>query len=303
MTRRRRGARAVATATIAFAGALAGATACGGASSRSAGGPRAAPAAAEPTAMALIPAGPYVAGSTAEEREQAYADHERTSGGDRARRGRWFAREEERREATLGRAVRLDVTPVTNEAYARFVAATGRPAPSIDAEAWARQGYRQDYEREVRRFNWAGGRPPPGRERHPVVLVTWDDARAYCAWRGARLPTAEELEKAARGEDGRVYPWGDVWDPTRLNTADGGPRDTTPVGAFPAGAGPYGHLDLAGNVFHWTATPWPFREVEMTVKGSAWDDHAGVGRGAARHGRPRGVRHAIVGFRCARDDA
>jgi formylglycine-generating enzyme required for sulfatase activity len=248
-----------------------------------------------------VPAGAYVAGSTAAEREQAYADAASTAGDERARRGRWFEREEERHVATLARAVLLDRTLVTNAAYATFVHATGRAAPGIDEATWRRQGYVQDYARQVARFVWTDGAPPPGRAQHPVVLVTVDDAAAYCAWRGARLPTAPELEKAMRGEAGRVYPWGEAWDGGRLTWAgkgDGG--DTEPVGTHPDGAGPYGHLDLAGDAFSWTSTPWPYRPGEYTVKGSAWDDHAGVGRGAARHGRPAGVRHAIVGFRCAR---
>jgi len=260
-------------------------------------------------AMLLVPAGAYVAGSTAEERAQAYADAERSAGDARARRGRWFEREEERHPATLAHAVRLDRTLVTNGAYAEFVAATGHAAPFIDEAGWQRQGYVQDYAREVRRFLWHDRRPPAGRALHPVLLVSHADAAEYCAWRGRlvgaarRLPSAAEMEKAMRGEAGRVYPWGDAWDGTRLDWAGapGGPADTEAVGAHPDGAGPYGHVDLAGEAFTWTSTPFPYRRGEYTVKGSAWDDHAGVGRGAARHGRPAGVHHAIVGFRCAGD--
>ena len=79
--------------------------------------------------------------------------------------------------------------------------------------------------------------------------------------------------------------------------ADDGWALTAPVGSYPAGASPYGVLDLAGNVFEWTSTP--FGAGEMTVKGSAWEDFGGVGRGASRHGRKIGARHVIVGFRCA----
>jgi formylglycine-generating enzyme required for sulfatase activity len=253
--------------------------------------------------MRRVPAGPYVAGSTEAERAQAYADAAASAGDERARRGRWFANEAPRRTANLPRDVWLDRTHVTNEAYAEFVAATGRAAPAIDEVTWRRQGYIQDYAREVVRFAWAGGRPPAGRARHPVLLVTWEDARAYCAWRGAqvgaprRLPTAAEVEKAMRGDDGRVYPWGETWDPTRLNWAAVG--DTEPVGSHPEGAGPYGHEDLAGLAFVWTADAWRGDETRATLKGSAWDDVAGVGRGAAWHGRPKTIRHAIVGFRCA----
>ncbi len=255
----------------------------------------------EPAAVMLpVPAGPYVAGSSSAEREQAYVDAERTSGRPVARQGNWFEREEDRHDATLP-AFLLDRTPVTNAAYATFVRATGRAAPHIDEAAWTAQHFVQRYADQVARFNWDGATPPAGRAEHPVVLVTWDDAAAYCAWRGARLPTEAELEKAARGTDGRAYPWGDAWDASKLNSSDGGPRDTTPVGSF--APGPYGHVDLAGNVFEWTSTPWRAGAAarQYTVKGSAWDDYAGVGRGAQRHGRPATIRHAIIGFRCAGD--
>jgi formylglycine-generating enzyme required for sulfatase activity len=139
-----------------------------------------------------------------------------------------------------------------------------------------------------------------------VVLVTWAEADRYCAWRGAqvgavrRLPTADEFEKAARGEHGAIYPWGDAFDASKLSSAVAGPRDVVDAGSVPAGASPYGVLDAAGNVFQWTSTPFGDpADRKMTVKGSAWDDYAGVGRGASAHGRPRSARHVIVGFRCA----
>ena len=113
------------------------------------------------------------------------------------------------------------------------------------------------------------------------------------------MPTGEEYEKAARGVAGNAYPWGMDWDATRLNCAVGGPGDTTPVGSYPQGASPFGLLDAAGNLFQWTATEWPHKPHSMIVKGSAWDDFAGVGRGASVYGRPRTIRHAIIGFRCA----
>jgi formylglycine-generating enzyme required for sulfatase activity len=255
-------------------------------------------------AMRLVPPGRYVAGSGLEERERAYADAERSAGDARARRGRWFDREEPRHEAPLP-AFLLDATHVTNGEYREFVVATGGEGPAIDRKTWQAQGYIQDYEREVIRFNWRGQSPPPGRADHPVVLVTHAEAAAYCAWRGAvvgaprSLPSAAQLERAMKGDDGRAYPFGDTWDPTSLNQAETGPGDTEPVGRYPSGAGPFGHLDLAGLAFHWTSTPWPGDSGKMTLKGSAWDDHAGVGRGAQRHGRPATIRHAIVGFRCA----
>ena len=263
--------------------------------------------------LVTIPTGRSVAGSTPEERNTAYEDYLATAGHDGARQRTWFETEEDRHIVLLP-GFRIDAMPVTNAAYAEMVADGAARPPTMDAATWKAQGFQQDWATEVQRFVWPGDRPPPGREDHPVVLVTWTQAAAYCAWRGAlvgeprRLPTAHELEKAARGEDGRAYPWGALFDPTKLNSAVGGPRDTVAVGSFPAGASPLGVLDVAGNVFQWTGTPWPVEAAlarkltaEMTVKGSAWDDFGGLGRGAAWHGRPHDARHVLVGFRCAAD--
>jgi len=252
--------------------------------------------------MITVPAGQFVAGSTPEERAQAYDDYQQTAGTDAARDNKWFDREEDRHVEQMP-AFRIDLMPVTQSQFAEFVLAGHVPPLVIDEATWKAQGFRQDYATEVARFVWRDGRPPAGREDHPVVLVTWTEADRYCAWRGElagakrRLPTAHELEKAARGDSGLSYPWGNTFEPTKLNSGVGGPRDTVPVGTFTVGASPYGALDLAGNVFHWTSTP--ALDGKMLVKGSAWEDFAGVGRGASGHGRAKHVRHVIVGFRCA----
>jgi serine/threonine-protein kinase len=147
-----------------------------------------------------------------------------------------FAMGADRRTVHLD-AFYIDRAPVTNRAFFTFVEITG---------------YRPTDDGAARFLHHARlGKLPPGLEDHPVVYVSWDDAHAYAAWAGKRLPTEAEWEKAARGTDGRKYPWGRAEPgPTRANYGKlrGG---TTEVGAFPEGASPYGVLDLAGNVWEW----------------------------------------------------
>ena len=251
-------------------------------------------------ALVEVPAGPFVAGSDAAEREAAYRLDEAAYGHDRTRRRGWYDRERPRGARRLERFF-VTRTPITNHEYAAFVADTGHRAPDVDSATW--RGYRLVHPfARTRRHAWRDGAPPPGREAHPVVLVSHGDAMAYAAWLSARtgrvwrLPTALEWEKAARGPDGRRFPWGDRFDPARLNSHDAGPFDTLPVGGFPAGASVYGVLDAAGQVFEWTASPGnPGR---FLVKGGSWDDRGcGVCRPAARHARPAGIRHILIGFR------
>ncbi|MEM4723832.1 MAG: SUMF1/EgtB/PvdO family nonheme iron enzyme, partial [Candidatus Hadarchaeum sp.] len=140
--------------------------------------------------------------------------------------------------------------PVTNAQYKRFLDANPKHRlPYVDAD-WARP---YNWDKEKRTY-------PEGKANHPVVLVSWHDAQAYCAWlkettgREFRLPTEEEWEKAARGTDGRLWPWGNEFSIEKANTAESGIGGTTLVGCYPDGASPYGCLDMAGNVWEWTAS-------------------------------------------------
>jgi formylglycine-generating enzyme required for sulfatase activity len=129
---------------------------------------------------------------------------------------------------------RIARLPVTNAQYKMFMDATDHAAPP----------------------HWRDRAIPDGQEDHPVVHVSWHDAQAFCEWANVRLPTEAEWEKAARGVDGRLYPWGNEDpDASRCNF-DLTVGLTAPVGSYPAGVSPYGVLDMAGNVWEWTATVW-----------------------------------------------
>jgi formylglycine-generating enzyme required for sulfatase activity len=248
----------------------------------------------EPARMALVPGGPFVMGSDRDERRLAYA-----LSSDPVRQARWFDAELARQRRSLP-AFCIDRLLVTQAEYAGFVARTGHRAPGIEKGDYLRQGFLvHDYDRVVTRYLWREDRPPEKLTDHPVVLVSAAGAEAYCGWRhpGLRLPTEAEWEKAARGAQGRVFPWGHRWDPERLNSAAGGAEGTTRVTRYPGGASPYGLLDAVGNVFQWTASVLP--DGRRVVKGCAWDDDAGLCRPAFRHGRPAASRHILIGFRCA----
>jgi serine/threonine protein kinase/formylglycine-generating enzyme required for sulfatase activity len=190
--------------------------------------------------------------------------------------------------------------PVTNAQYAVFVEATGHRYPD----------------------HWPEGGVPPGEENHPVVNVNWWDAAAYCRWLGEitgksyHLPTEAQWEKAARGADGRLYPWGNHWDVRACNARVAGRRGTLPVGAFsPAGDSPFGCADVAGNVLEWTSDWYrkdyyslstafedplgPASGVVKSLRGGSWSSESQGVRCAARYASNQKIANAEIGFRCA----
>lgn len=184
----------------------------------------------------------------------------------------------------------IDKTPVTVAQYRKFCAATGRQMPQAPKWGW--------------------------KEDHPIVSVTWDDANAYCKWAGKRLPTEAEWEKAARGADGRTYPWGNEFKSSRLwSSTDGEKKSTAPVGSFPAGASPYGCLDMAGNVWQWCADWYskdyygdspgrnptgPTFAQERVLRGGPWCGNITANFCASNRFRNSpGDRVISFGFRCA----
>ena len=213
--------------------------------------------------------------------------------------------------------------PVTNDEYARFISATGHRAPSIRELPLIASGGRDGlFEELAAAYVWEDGHPPAGHGSHPVVLVPYDDAVAYCRWlsdalgRIARLPTEAEWEKAARGgTDGQRYPWGDDIDPSRGNflsdPAVKNERGTRPTGTYPPNG--YGLYDMAGNVWEWVSDWYasdyysisdsrnprgPESGSMRIVRGGSWvNEDIGMLRCAYRHQVPPDTYAHSVGFR------
>ena len=212
----------------------------------------------------------------------------------------------------LGRFL-IDRLPVTNAGFAAFLDAHG--SEGVHAGQRYRRYDDDDADARIHRVDgrW---RADPGLEHHPVNEVTWAGARDYCAWQGKRQPTEAEWEKAARGTDARLYPWGNAApDPRRAQFGAGWTR-TAPVDAFPAGASPYGALDMAGNQGEWVSSlyrPYPYRADDgredpgsAAVRGTRGGGHDSpahelttTGRGRTLSRAPRAGHHNI-GLRCAR---
>src|SRR5262245_50548932 len=184
----------------------------------------------------------------------------------------------------------IDRTEVTNEEYQRFVSATGHRAPA----------------------HWAGGKIPEGQTKFPVVNVSWDDANAYARWANKRLPTEAEWEFAARGTDGRIYPWGSAWKRDYANAGRSEKGALNQTGSYEPGASPFGALDLCGNAWEWTSSEfadYPGRKAASSLAGAGLK----VIRGGAYDVAPRRAtstyRGAVppdrafdkTGFRCVRE--
>ena len=249
-----------------------------------------------------VPAGPFVMGDSD---AAALAECQKYRGD--CLRG-FYIGSEPQHTVTLD-AFWIDQTEVTNAMYARCVASGGcRPHAEMPSFV------------SFHNYGEAAA------DSYPVRYVTWDDARAYCAWAGRRLPTEAEWEKAARGTDGRQYPWGNepatgerdnFCDKTcprsyRHTWMDDGYPDTAPVGSYLAGASPYGALNMAGNLREWVSSlyrPYPYRpddgredmlsRDQRVVRGGHWDGSADFARVAYRVADRPEYQSSCVGFRCA----
>lgn len=239
-----------------------------------------------PEGMVLVPAGPFIMGSNQIDREGRAAEFGIAKP--------LYLDEHPEQKVHLP-AFYIDRYEVTNRWYTRFAQATRSRTP----------------------INWPKGRVPPGREDYPVTEVNWYDADRFCRWMGKHLPTEAQWEKAARGPDGRQYPWGQEFDKNRANTGESGYGDLTPVGSFESGKSPYGVYDMSGNVWEWVEDwyqPYPkspyqsdsFGEKFKILRGTSW---GGVGhyalavfyRSAYRFYATPEKGYPDAGFRCAKE--
>ena len=237
------------------------------------GARRVSPRVEQPENMVLIPKGPFLYG-------------------------------DKKKSVTIDHDYWIDIYPVTNTQYRKFIEAGGY----ADRKYWSDEGWKWRGSEKVKQpVYWQD--PNFNKPDHPVVGVSYYEAEAFANWAGKRLPTEEEWEKAASGTDGRVYPWGDIFDAEKCNGAGGGisgilsvfigSRTTTPVTKYPSGVSPFGCYDMVGNVFEWTASR--FDEESYVQRGGSWADAPVYLRSANRLWNRPSYRFAILGVRCARD--
>lgn len=231
--------------------------------------------------MTLIPAGDFYQGSSEEMVDWAAKKFHAES-------REWYRDETPVHKVYLDDFY-IDKYEVTAAQYRVYVEKTGKPRPKY--------------------FN----DPKFNKDDQPVVGVSWQEASDYCVWTGRRLPTESEWEKAARGTDAKIYPWGHQPDDTKANVR--GLKDkrrySAPVGTFPQGQSPYGLMDMAGNVWEWTDSwyqPYPgsdqksdlFGEKFKVTKGGSWASNMDLARSALRGKMLLDRRQNYLGFRCAK---
>ncbi len=191
----------------------------------------------------------------------------------------------------------IDKTEVTNARWQKCEKAGGCPVRLATTS-----NHRSDYGTNPEYANF------------PVNHVTWDMASAFCTWAGKHLPTEAQWEKAARGTDKRLYPWGDTWDPEKAASLMNGLLDTVEVGSYPAGASPYGALDMAGNLWEWTSDWYaesydtnvtvdptgPVKGENRVVRGGGYGVYDAAMYTTHRRAMLPIDEQAFLGFRCAR---
>src|SRR5262249_54849325 len=198
---------------------------------------------------------------------------------------------------------------VTNKRYKRFIDATGYKVP------WPQDP--RDPTVAAYIWDWQKRMYPEGKGDDPVVLVSWEDAKAFCAWAGRRMPTEAEWEKAARGPNGKPYPWGNDWANGKANTSESGRKQTAPVGSFKEDVIKYSEdskdwvYDLAGNVSEWVEewfAPYPGspltnyeeRNKYRVLRGGSWDYAHSIANSYHRQYALPQSQMIAIGFRCVK---
>jgi formylglycine-generating enzyme required for sulfatase activity len=222
--------------------------------------------------LILIPAGTFLMGTPLDQAKELAAKH--------GYHESWITCESPQQEIDLP-AYRIDQYPVTNAQYHTFCQETGHPPPP----------------------HWNRSNPAENILNHPVSSIPHPSAIAFAEWAGKRLPTEAEWEKAARGTDGRLFPWGNRFDPEACcwNRSGEGGLTTDPVDAHPSGASPYGVLDMAGNLFEWCGDGPS--QYNAYIKGGGWITTEILDLRPAARGNSGRTNNAAAfyGFRCVKE--
>ncbi|GJL79599.1 MAG: hypothetical protein NPINA01_25880 [Nitrospinaceae bacterium] len=255
--------------------------------------------------MVKIEAGTFKRGSTFEETKDYL---EMCREWDKACQLWWFQDEFPDKRITLD-SYWIDMFEVSNAQYLKFVKATGH-RPALDDSCLTKKCWKGNL--------WKGASFPQNIRNQPVTQVNWYDADAYCRWRGKRLPSEAEWEKAARGPQGNVYPWGSASPKGRATFQRKwrGVFTMTDVGSYPQGASFYGVFDMAGNAWEWVDDWYHFKYYSLgrksnprgpangefkVVRGGSWVNYPNSLRSAFRRWSRPEVRFNDTGFRCAKD--
>lgn len=229
--------------------------------------------------MVLIPAGSFL-----------YGEQEDSKNGDN--------------NETLQRIIHLpafyiDLYPVTNRQFCQFL---NESRPEVtDLNRWIYLDGKSETEkcRILQSQTHNNYEVERDYEEYPVIYVTWHGAAAYARWAGKRLPSEQEWEKAARGSDGLIYPWGNTFEKGYCNSSESGLLHTSKVTEFPQGKSPYGCWDMAGNVFEWTNSIARDRGNKYALRGGSWFSDSYNCRCAFRNESQPNFMNAYIGFRCA----
>jgi formylglycine-generating enzyme required for sulfatase activity len=202
---------------------------------------------------------------------------------------------DEKETVNIAETFEIDIYPVTNSQFEHFIKEGGYEKE----EYWDKEGWAWRQKKNITQPRYCNEKKL-NQPEHPVVGVTYYEAKAYARWAGKDLPTEQQWERAARGTDGREYPWGDKFDATKCNSAESGILRTSKVTRYPNGISPAGCYDMAGNVSEWTNSIYNESKGPVVLRGGSWDLRGDYCRCADRDRNFPLLRYFNVGFRCAR---